>query len=538
MSVGRLDSQRSFYHTGFVCGDLFGRADRYRLFREKVLPQLLSLRGRLESLYCENNGRPAIDPVILCGVTLLQFLEKVTDRGAVESVVYHLGWKYALDLELPYEGFHPTVLVYFRDRLEENQAERVLFDGIVDLLMELGLIKRGGKQRIDSTHILGCVKEMSRLECATQTVRLALEELAGELVGSQRPEFWDRFWVLYVQSEVGWRLSKAERDSRYRQCGQDMKELAQWVDNKHPKLAEIESVKLLRRVFEEQFELVEGSVQTRRTRPSRAVQNPHDPDAHYADKGTKQWIGYKVHVMESVDPSQPAKVIAEPGEHFITEILTTEAAQDEMAGLTEALKRQQEHHEIKPAAVYADGGYVTESTLAQAESSAMELLGPTRPDPHKGAYNADGFVVDVDKERAVCPQGKTSTQCSLINDSHMGTEYYRLEWGSQCDCCPVHKQCTRAKSGRRMLVVGLRHDLVQKRREEMRAENFSQSMHPRNGIEGTHSELVRGHGLRRTKYRGVNRVALSHYLMGAACNVKRYLKRLAFQIEIAALNPA
>ena len=113
MSVGRLDSQRSFYHTSYVCGDLFGRADRYRLFREKILPQLLSLRGKLESLYCGNNGRPAIDPVILCGVTLLQFLEKVADRRAAEHVVYHLGWKYALDLELPYEGFHPTVLVYF-----------------------------------------------------------------------------------------------------------------------------------------------------------------------------------------------------------------------------------------------------------------------------------------------------------------------------------------------------------------------------------------------------------------------------------------
>ena len=337
-----MDSQQSFYHASFICGDLFGATDRYRLFREKILPQLLTLRSQLEVLYCESNGRPAIDPVLLCGVTLLQFMEKVSDRRAAEQVVYHLGWKYALDLELPYEGFHPTVLVYFRDRLEENKAERVIFDGIIDLLIELGLIKRGGKQRIDSTHILGYVKEMSRLECAVETVRLALEELAGVFVDSKRPKFWERIWVLYVQSEVGWRLSKAERDSRYGQCGQDMKDLVEWVDNNNPKLAELESVKLLRRVFDEQFELVEGAVQSRRTRPSRAVQNPHDPDAHYADKGTKQWIGYKVHVMESVDPSQPAKLKAEPGEHFITEILTTEAAQDEMAGLAESLKRQQE----------------------------------------------------------------------------------------------------------------------------------------------------------------------------------------------------
>ena len=355
MSVRRFDSQRSFYHASYLCGDLFGAADRYRLFREKILPKLTGLRSQLESLYCESNGRPAIDPVLLCGVTLLQFMEKVTDRRAAEQVVYHLGWKYALDLELPYEGFHPTVLVYFRDRLEEQKAERVIFDGVVELLIELGLVKRAGKQRIDSTHILGYVKEMSRLECAVETVRLALEELSRVVVLGKRPEFWERLWALYVQSEVGWGLSKAERDSRYRRCGQDIKELLEWIDKSDSKLGEIESVKLLRRVFEEQFEAVEGMVQSRRTRPSRAVQNPHDPDAHYADKGTKQWIGYKVHVMESVDPKEPAKIKAEPGEHFITEVVTTEAAQDEMAGLAEGLKRQQEHHEIRPEAMYADG---------------------------------------------------------------------------------------------------------------------------------------------------------------------------------------
>ena len=83
-----------------------------------------------------------------------------------------------------------------------------------------------------------------------------------------------------MQSEVGWWLSKAERDERYRRCGQDMKELVEWIDKNDSKLGEIESIKLLRRVFEEQFEAVEGAVQSRRTRPSRAVQNPHDPDAN------------------------------------------------------------------------------------------------------------------------------------------------------------------------------------------------------------------------------------------------------------------
>ena len=63
------------------------------------------------------------------------------------------------------------------DRLEENKAERAIFDCVLELLVELGLVKKKGKQRLDSTHILGYVKEMSRLECAVGTLRLALEDL-------------------------------------------------------------------------------------------------------------------------------------------------------------------------------------------------------------------------------------------------------------------------------------------------------------------------------------------------------------------------
>jgi transposase len=538
MSLKAVDRQRSFYHTDYLAGNLIGPANRYRLFREKIWPKLLELGPKVEALYCAENGRPPIDPVLLCGVTLLQFMEKVADRRASEQVVYHLGWKYALDLELDDDGFHSTVLVYFRDRLEEKKAERMIFDGVVDLLIELGLVKRKGKQRLDSTHIVGYVKAMSWMECAIETLRLALEDLEHQVGQNKRPEFWGRLWKFYVESHLDWRLSKTEQANRHRQCGRDMRELVKWIDAENPKLAEREAVKLLRRVFDEQFEVVEGKLELSTQRPSRAVQNPHDPDAHYADKRTKQWTGYKVHVAETVDPEVPIKEKGEPAEHFITEMFTTEAAQDEMAGLTEVLKREQQHHEIAPQAIYSDGGYVTEHTLTQAEQNGIELLGPTRPNPHKGPYNTDAFQVDVDKRQAICPQGKLSTQCSCIKDSYMGTEYYRIEWGNQCDSCPVQKQCTRSKGGRRTLVVGLRHDLVQQRRKEMTEAGFSKSMHPRNGIEGTHSELVRGHAMRRTKYRGLSRVGLSHYFMGAACNVKRYLNLLAFQMRTPALSPA
>ena len=73
----------------------------------------------------------------------------------------------------------------------------------------------------------------------------------------------------------------------------------------------------------------------------------------------------------------------------------------------------------------------------------------------------------------------------------------------------------------------------------MKQNGFTKKMYPRNGIEGTLSELVLGHGLRRTKIREINRVRLSHYLMGTACNIKRYLNNLkAFEMKTTTLKVA
>ena len=138
----------------------------------------------------------------------------------------------------------------------------MIFDGVVDLLIQLGLVKRKGKQRLDSTHIVGYVKAMSWMECALETLRLGLEDLANDAGMKKRRELWDRLWEIDVESNLDWRLSKTEQANRHRQCGQDMSDLLEWIDTEIPKLAERETtVKLLRRVFTEQFEVVEGKLE-------------------------------------------------------------------------------------------------------------------------------------------------------------------------------------------------------------------------------------------------------------------------------------
>jgi hypothetical protein len=58
-------------------------------------------------------------------------------------------------------------------------------------------------------------------------------------------------------------------------------------------------------------------------------------------------------------------------------------------------------------------------------------------------------------------------------------------------------------------------------------------MKHRNAIEGTQSELVRAHGLRRARYRGLGKVKLQNYFIGAACNVKRWIRREAWKLHQA-----
>jgi len=50
-----------------------------------------------------------------------------------------------------------------------------------------GLVERRGKQRLDSTQMLGLVARMSRLECVRETLRLALEELDSKALAFAKP---------------------------------------------------------------------------------------------------------------------------------------------------------------------------------------------------------------------------------------------------------------------------------------------------------------------------------------------------------------
>jgi len=540
VSLPKNRGQLSFYDTPFVLSDFIREEEPYHVFRKEILPALRKAQSKLDALYCADNGREAIDPVLLAGVTLLQFMEKKADRGAAENVRLHLGWKYALNLAIDYQGFHATTLSVFRGRLVEGEEASVAFDGILEGLREAGLVKKRSKQRLDSTHVLGLISRMSTLELMRETLRLALEELAPREARSVPG--WESLWERYVESTVDWRTQDKEKLlAKLQHAGEDAFRLLDWLDEQDDCVKEGDQAKLLRRVLHEQFEFDGEDLRPRKEKLTGTVCNPHDPEVQHASKDLdkkKTWQGYKAQVAETVgDDPEPKQKNHEPTDQFLTDLTTTEAIASDLDGMNRSTKAQDGRGQEPPPELYADAAYVSDDTLHDMKERGTQLLGPARPSPkHQKVIPSDQFAVSNAERKAVCPAGRTSTQCSHIHDHHKGTQYYRYEWGSQCDRCPLRSRCTTAKGGRRALVVGLHHDLLQARREEMKTEEFKTRMKRRNGVEGTVSELTRGYGMRRTRYRGLKKTALANYFIGAACNASRWIRRVIWEMTEAEKN--
>ena len=251
------------------------------------------------------------------------------------------------------------------------------------------------------------------------------------------------------------------------------------------------------------------------------------------EEAKKEHVGYKVQVAETVCEAELAP--GEPTRNFITGMVTHPAYEHDEVG---ALKMEVEQAAMgldKPPVQYVDSAYISAQKLVQAQAEGRELIGPALPGPQKeDRFRVSDFHINLEQRTATCPAGKVSTQCSRLVEQSTGKVNYRIEFGTQCHECPLRAQCLGKDQRHRTILVGEHYSALQDRRAEQQTHAFKQRMKHRNAIEGTQSELVRGHGLRRARYRGLIKVKLQNYFIGAACNVKRWLRREAWSIQQAA----
>jgi len=266
-------------------------------------------------------------------------------------------------LELPDPGFDHTVLSEFRTRLLEGEAETLLFDTLLKEFRERGLLKAGGKQRTDSTHVLAAIRALNRLECVGETMRHALNTLAVAapdwLLAHSQAEWVDR----YGPRVDDYRLpeSQTDRQAYAEVIGADgqLLLLAIYAPMAPIWLRELPAVQTLRQVWVQNYTWADQRLGWRDATnipPAELfISSPYDVEAHYAKKRSTSWVGYKVHLTESCDEDTP---------HLITHVETTTGpvADGAVVGcIHETLKEQ----DLLPDIHFVDMGYVDAELLGE-----------------------------------------------------------------------------------------------------------------------------------------------------------------------------
>ena len=504
-------------------------------------------------------GRPGWSPSRLALVTVLQRAEKLTDRLAAEAVRARLDWKYLLGLSLEDPGFDHTVLAEFRGKVAEAGLEQVVLDALLARLAADGLVKAGGKQRTDSTHVIAAVAALNRLELAGESVRAALEALAAAHPNWVAARICVSDWARrYGTPMTAWRppASQARQDElaiAYARDGYALLE-AVYAESSLPWLRELPAVDVLRRVLLQSYTRVihaDGrEVIKRREKepegdglpPGHArIASPYDLDARWGVKRDTFWLGYKLHVTETCDDQPRCGCPGDGGAgrrgheedcpapafpNLITCVATTDATvtdnqmtgviDDDLAGKT-----------LAPGRHYVDSGYLSAAlVVAEAARHGIALIGPLLADTSAQAragrgYARADFAIDYDAQAVTCPQGKTSV--SWTPCTQRGTDAIVATFSADdCGPCPVRSLCTTSSRNRRQLTVPPR-DVAEAQaaaRAEEKTTGFQADYARRAGVEGTMHQAA-SHGARRARYRGLPKTRLDHAYMACALNLLR-----------------
>jgi transposase len=475
-------------------------------------------------------GQPALAPAQLVLVLVMQFVEGLSDEQAAHAVRSRIDWKYALALELNDLGFDPSVLSEFRDRLLTHHAEQRLLDLMLTRFRARGLLRARGRQRTDSTHVLGAIRSLYRLEHIGETLRQALNHLvlvAPAWLGTVMDASWAERYATRIEQ---YRMPKDEtkRQALALAFAADGYQLldAIYQPTAPAWLRELPAVQTLRQVWVQQFyrsDLLEEPMRLpgKGEQPPSAllISSPYDPEARWCSKRETTWVGYRVHVSETCDDDTP---------NLITHVATTAATTIDVE-MTATIQADLAAKDLLPAEHIVDSGYIdAELLVTSVREHQIELLGPVIVDPSWQAKESPEFTIaqftlDWEAEQALCPQGKVSRQWTPGVDGEGNPSIHIGFPPKDCRPCPCRAQCTKAKVGARGLTIRPReqHEAIQAARARQQTPEFKQQYAKRAGIEGTIAQGVRRSDLRRARYIGLAKTRLQHLLMAVALNLVR-----------------
>ena len=548
--------------------------ERDRLFPDELFVDLFS-----------DKGRRSVPPSVVATVMVLQRLEGLSDREAVERYTFDARWRYAAGVGSydcgGWSSFAHTVLVDMRARLAASERPRRIFEVTTDVARGAGLV--GAKRVLDSTPLYDAVATMDTITLVRSAVR-GLLKAAGELSAELRGllESGDDY-SSNAKPQVDWD-DKDEREALVDSRAKDGFALLAHLDGKDlgPGLAE--AAKLLATVLGQDLEETEdGTFRIARKVAKDRVISTVDPEARHGHKtSARGFDGYKANVAIDPDSEIITNTIVSAGNAGDASV--AEALVDDLVASRpgERSPEPEPSSEEEPAGTAGREDQAPKARAAAAKTTTKRAEGARRGKQAKAlaaarraAHRAAGAARRAARRKAAsCPEeprvygdaaygagalldylakNGIGNSCKVQPPVALGGRFSKADFivdlgrdqvtcpagqtavvrrgrdgdgtasfGAACANCPLRDKCTESNEGRSITVSRYEALLAEARAEQQDPAWRDDYRATRPKVERKQGHLVRRkHGGRRARVRGTKKVDADFNLLAAAHNLAR-----------------
>ena len=305
-------------------------------------------------LFHEGFGSPNASIRTLIGMMILKEARGWSDSQLFEECQFNVLVRSALclmnlDDPIPAESTYYLLrkrIVDWENKGNENLIEKVFSQLTKSQAVEFKI--NGNKIRMDSKLLGSNIAWYSRYELIHETVRIVYKCLKSDIDKFMSES--DIIFLTGISLEAGekvvYRSSKTDLESRLNELGVIIHKIISQIEG-----ITIEPLQTLRRVFSEQYQIVDDTVKARPKHEisAQSVQSPHDTDCHYRQKGDNQVKGFSYNVTETCDTDAPL--------NLVTNVLVSTASTADCDFLQPAVEATQEIVLQPVETVNADGAY-------------------------------------------------------------------------------------------------------------------------------------------------------------------------------------
>jgi hypothetical protein len=484
----------------------FLHRERESLFADAMFADLFAMAGRR-----------SVPPSVVAVVMVLQRLEGLSDREAVDRFRFDVRWRYAAGVGGwdggGRGGFAHTVLVDMRERLRRSDRPDRVFEVALDAARRAGLL--GRRRVLDSTPLYDAVATMDTITLIRSAIRGLLAAADAGLAGRLRAVLASGDdYTTTGKPVIDWD-DKTAREALVDSRARDGYALLAVLDGRDLPEPVGKAMRLLATVLGQDLQTGDDGVLriARKVAPDRVISTV-DPEARHGHKTSNRGFdGYKGHI--AVDPDAELVTAtavtagnigdAEPAADLITDLAGPAAAAAPVEDT---------------AAVYGDAAYGAGEVLDHLHTHGIEAKTKVQaPNAPAGKFTKDRFTVDLTRQQVTCPHQITVPIRPVTgHPRHAG----KADFGTACATCPLRGQCTASTTGRSITIGHHEAHLAAARTRQTNPAWQADYRATRPKVERKLAHLMRRrHGGRRARMRGRNRIAADFSLLAAAVNLAR-----------------